>query len=319
MESTRQYGRPATDATALRRTGRALTIGIVINVLYAGIEFGIGFWQGSMGLVADAGHNMSDVVGLLLALIAMRIVRKRAGRRYTYGYKKVTVMISLVNALLLLGAVAGIVVESIRKFIRPEEIEGWSVAATAAVGVVVNFVSAHLLDTDKGRDINIKGAYLHMMLDAMVSIGVVVSGIVIWLTDCYVIDPIIGLVVAAAILFSSWQLLRSSWRLAIDGIPDGIDLDEVIRTIRNTHGVSDVHHLHVWAVSTTETALTAHIVIADPLHADEIRSAAQIGLAALGIAHTTLQTESRHCGDPSREGCRPPAARREKEKPALRD
>lgn len=303
MESARPHIRPVTDAKALRRTGRALTIGIVINVLYAGIEFGIGFWQGSMGLVADAGHNLNDVVGLLLALIAMRLVKRRAGRRYTYGYRKVTVMISLVNALLLLGAVAGIVVESIRKFIRPEEIEGWSVAATATVGVIINFISAHLLNTDKGRDINIKGAYLHMMLDALVSIGVVASGVIIWLTDCYVIDPIIGIIVAAAILFSSWQLLHSSWCLAIDGIPDGIDIDEVMGAIRETRGVAGVHHLHIWAVSTTETALTAHIVIADPMRADEVRTAARERLVRLGIAHTTLQTESVPCGDRPEEGC----------------
>lgn len=303
MESARPHIRPVTDAKALRRTGRALTIGIVINVLYAGIEFGIGFWQGSMGLVADAGHNLSDVVGLLLALIAMRLVKRRAGRRYTYGYRKVTVMISLVNALLLLGAVAGIVVESIRKFIRPEEIEGWSVAATATVGVIINFISAHLLNTDKGRDINIKGAYLHMMLDALVSIGVVASGVIIWLTDCYVIDPIIGIIVAVAILFSSWQLLHSSWCLAIDGIPDGIDIDEVMGAIRETRGVAGVHHLHIWAVSTTETALTAHIVIDDPMRADDIRTAARERLVRLGIAHTTLQTESVPCGDRPEEGC----------------
>lgn len=293
----------ATDAAALRRTGRALTIGIVINVLYAGIEFGIGLWQGSMGLVADAGHNMSDVVGLLLALVAMRLVKKSEDERYTYGYKKATVMISLVNALLLLGAVAGIVVESIRKFSHPEAIEGWSVAATATVGVIINFISAWLLNADKGRDINVKGAYLHMMLDALVSVGVVVSGIAIWLTDCYVIDPIIGILVAIAILFSSWRLLHSSWRLAIDGIPDGIDIDEAVRAMEGIDGVVEVHHLHVWAISTTETALTAHVVIYDIRDADEIRIRMNEALARLGIGHTTLQVESKHCHDDS-EDCR---------------
>lgn len=293
----------ATDAAALRRTGRALTIGIVINVLYAGIEFGIGLWQGSMGLVADAGHNLSDVVGLLLALVAMRLVKKSEDERYTYGYKKATVMISLVNALLLLGAVAGIVVESIRKFSHPEVIEGWSVAATATVGVIINFISAWLLNADKGRDINVKGAYLHMMLDALVSVGVVVSGIAIWLTDCYVIDPIIGILVAIAILFSSWRLLHSSWRLAIDGIPDGIDIDEAVRAMEGIDGVIEVHHLHVWAISTTETALTAHVVIYDIRDADEIRIRMNEALARLGIGHTTLQVESKHCHDDS-EDCR---------------
>lgn len=291
----------ATDAAALRRTGRALTIGIVINALYAGIEIGIGFWQGSMGLVADAGHNLSDVVGLLLALVAMRLVKKNEDEHYTYGYKKVTVMISLVNALLLLGAVVGIVVESIRKFSHPEAIEGWSVAATATVGVIINFISAWLLNADKGRDINIKGAYLHMMVDALVSVGVVVSGFAIWMTDCYVIDPIIGILVAIAILFSSWRLLRSSWRLAIDGIPDGIDIDEAVRAMEGVDGVIEVHHLHVWAISTTETALTAHVVIYDIRDADEIRIRVNEVLARLGIGHTTLQVESQRCHEDSDE------------------
>lgn len=291
--------RMVTDAASLRRTKRALTIGIAINALYAAIELGIGFWMGSMGLVADAGHNFSDVIGLLLALLAMHVVNKSENSRYTYGYKKVTVMISLVNALLLLGAVAGITVESIRKFIEPTEIAGWSIAATATVGVIINFISAWLLNTDKGRDINIKGAYLHMVLDALVSIGVVASGIAIWLTGCYVIDPIIGIAVAIAILFSSWRLLNSSWRLAIDGIPDEIDIDEAIRAIEDTDGVLEVHHLHVWAISTTETALTAHVVIYDMLQADEIRIRITKALAELGIGHPTIQMESVHCRENS--------------------
>ena len=285
----------ALHADALRRTGRALTTGIVINVLYAATEFAVGLRQGSMGLVADAGHNIGDVIGLLLALLATRIVRKRASDRYTYGYKKATIMISLINALLLLAAVVGIIVESVRKLIDPEEIAGWNVALTATAGVAINLITARLLNADRGRDINIRGAYLHMILDALVSIGVVVSGIAIWITGYYVIDPVIGIAVALTILFSSWRLMNASWRLAIDGIPDGIDIDKATRTMESIDGVVEVHHLHVWAISTTETALTAHIVIYDIKDADDVRIRINAALARLGIGHTTLQMESVHC------------------------
>ena len=197
--------------------GRALVIGIVLNVAYAAAEFGVGLWQGSMGLIADAGHNLSDVAGLLLALIAVKLVQKHATTRYTFGYKKASVLISLVNAVILLAAVIGIVWESVRKFFNPEVIEGWTVAVTAAVGVVVNFISARLLMGGKEHDLNVKGAYLHMMLDALVSIGVVVSGIVISLTGWTFVDPVIGIVVAAAAGLGLYTLIL----LQITGVIGG--------------------------------------------------------------------------------------------------
>lgn len=285
----------AVERAALRRTGRALVIGMVINVAYSAIEFGIGLWQGSMGLVADAGHNMSDVAGLALALLAMRLVERRADSRHTFGYKKASVLISLVNAVILLCAVAGIIIESVHRLFAPDHIEGWSVALTAGVGVAVNFVSAWLLNADKGSDINIKGAYLHMMLDTLVSVGVVVAGVVISLTGWYIIDPIIGLVVAAAIIYSSWQLFQSSLRLAIDGVPEGIDPDRIVEEMAKTEGVMNVHHVHIWAISTRETALTAHIVVDDITRADEIRNRVKERLRTLGVGHSTIETESLSC------------------------
>ncbi len=285
----------AVERAALRRTGRALVIGMVINVAYSAIEFGIGLWQGSMGLVADAGHNMSDVAGLALALLAMRLVERRADSRHTFGYKKASVLISLVNAVILLCAVAGIIIESVHRLFAPDHIEGWSVALTAGVGVAVNFVSAWLLNADKGSDINIKGAYLHMMLDTLVSVGVVVAGVVISLTGWYIIDPIIGLVVAAAIIYSSWQLFHSSLRLAIDGVPEGIDPDRIVEEMAKTDGVVNVHHVHIWAISTRETALTAHIVVDDITRADEIRNRVKERLRTLGVGHSTIETESLSC------------------------
>lgn len=281
-----------TDSVALRRTGRALIVGIVINAAYAAIEFGIGLWQGSMGLVADAGHNLSDVAGLALALLAMRLVERHADSRYTFGYKKASVLISLVNAVILLCAVVGIIIESIHRIFAPDHIEGWSVALTAGIGVIVNYISARLLTADKGRDINIKGAYLHMMLDMLVSVGVVVGGVIISLTGWNIIDPVIGLIVAAAIIYSSWELFHSSLRLAIDGVPEGIDPDRIVEAIETTEGVTNMHHLHIWALSTTETALTAHIVVRDITRSDEIRNRVKERLQSLGISHSTIETES---------------------------
>ena len=282
--------------------GRALVIGIVLNVAYAAAEFGVGLWQGSMGLIADAGHNLSDVAGLLLALIAVKLVQKHATTRYTFGYKKASVLISLVNAVILLAAVIGIVWESVRKFFNPEVIEGWTVAVTAAVGVVVNFISARLLMGDKEHDLNVKGAYLHMMLDALVSIGVVVSGIVISLTGWTFVDPVIGIVVAAVIVYSSWNLLTASLRLAVDGVPEGIDVGALVREMETVEGVGEIHHVHVWALSTTETAITAHIVVDDMSQSDAVRAAERKLLARHGISHATLEVET-HRGDACGECC----------------
>lgn len=275
--------------------GRALVIGITINVLYAAAEFGIGMWQGSMGLIADAGHNLSDVAGLLLALIAVRLGAKRASQQYTFGYKKASILISLVNAVILLAAVAAIVWESIERFTDPSPVEGWSVAVTAAIGVAVNFAAAWLLIKDKDRDLNIRGAYLHMMLDALVSIGVVVSGIVISFTGWNIIDPIIGMIVAAVIVYSSWHLLTESLKLAMDGVPSGIDIRKVEESLRTIDGVNDVHHTHIWAISTTQNALTAHLIVDDICRSEQIVARAKELLRGQGIDHSTLETEtSRH-------------------------
>ncbi|MBP3455707.1 MAG: cation transporter [Alistipes sp.] len=275
--------------------GRALVIGITINVLYAAAEFGIGMWQGSMGLIADAGHNLSDVAGLLLALIAVRLAAKRASQQYTFGYKKASILISLVNAVILLAAVAAIVWESIERFTDPSPVEGWSVAVTAAIGVAVNFAAAWLLIKDKNRDLNIRGAYLHMMLDALVSIGVVVSGIVISFTGWNIIDPIIGVIVAAVIVYSSWYLLTESLKLAMDGVPSGIDIRKVEESLRAIDGVNDVHHIHIWGISTTQNALTAHLIVDDICRSEQIVARAKELLRGQGIDHSTLETEtSRH-------------------------
>ncbi|MCX4262054.1 MAG: cation diffusion facilitator family transporter [Alistipes sp.] len=282
---------------------RALLIGISINIAYALAEVAVGIRIGSMGLVADAGHNLSDVAGLLLALIAVRLAARKATAKYTFGYRKASILISLLNALLLLAAVVGIIRESIERFLDPQPVAGWGVAATAAAGVAVNYLSARLLRSGKERDLNIRGAYLHMILDALVSVGVVVSGIVISLTGWNAIDPIIGIVVAGIIVYSSWNLLTASFRLAVDGVPDGIDVASIEQALLSIDGIRDVHHIHIWGISTTQNAMTAHLVVDDLSSWESVRRRAKHLLAEHGIDHSTLEIETEAGRDSSCDGC----------------
>lgn len=285
----------------LTSLNRAFIAGILLNSLFVAAEFAAGILTGSMGLLSDAGHNLSDVASLLLALLAFRLAQIRPSNRYTYGYRRSTILISLLNAVILLIAVGAIVVESIRKLAHPEPVVGRTVLWVAGIGVVINLATALLFLRDKERDLNIKGAYLHMAADALVSVGVMVSGAVMMATGWYPIDPLAGLVVAAVIVWSTWGLLRDSLRLSLDGVPAGIDYDEVYRTVAAQEGVVDVHHLHVWALSTTENALTAHIAVCDLQRMPQTKEALRKRLHALGIDHATFEFESagEHCCDPS--------------------
>ncbi len=292
-----------THAMTVGTASRALLIGISINIAYALAEVAVGIRIGSMGLVADAGHNLSDVAGLLLALIAVRLAARKATAKYTFGYRKASILISLLNALLLLAAVVGIIRESIERFLDPQPVAGWGVAATAAAGVAVNYLSARLLRSGKERDLNIRGAYLHMILDALVSVGVVVSGIVISLTGWNAIDPIIGIVVAGIIVYSSWNLLTASFRLAVDGVPDGIDVASIEQALLSIDGIRDVHHIHIWGISTTQNAMTAHLVVDDLSSWERVRRRAKHLLAEHGIDHSTLEIETEAGRDSSCDGC----------------
>jgi cation diffusion facilitator family transporter len=243
---------------------KAFIIGIVLNLAFVVIEFAAGFWFNSLALLSDAGHNLSDVVSLVLALLAFRLAKIKANEHYTYGYKKSTILVSLLNAVILLVAVGAIVIESIHKLSNPAVVPGGAIAWVAGVGVLINAFTAFLFMKDKEKDLNVKGAYLHMAADALVSVGVLVAGIVISRTGWYIIDPIIGLIVAVVILISTWDLLHDSLRLTLDGVPASIDSQKVVEAIRVLPGVDDVHHIHIWAISTTENALTAHIVLKQP-------------------------------------------------------
>lgn len=292
-----EHSHPHSHTINAASLNKAFIIGIVLNLVFVVVEFGAGFWFDSLALLSDAGHNLSDVVSLVLALLAFRLAKVKANERYTYGYKKSTILVSLLNAVILLVAVGAIVIESIHKLSNPAAVPGDAIAWVAGVGVIINAFTAFLFMKDKEKDLNVKGAYLHMAADALVSVGVLVAGIVISRTGWYVIDPIIGLIVAVVILISTWNLLRDSLRLTLDGVPGSIDSNKVVEAIRAIPGVDDVHHIHIWAISTTENALTAHIVLKAPGDMQEAKHLIRHRLEDFGIGHATLEFEvpGEHC------------------------
>lgn len=294
---SREHSHQHSHAINAESLNKAFIIGIVLNLAFVVIEFAAGFWFDSLALLSDAGHNLSDVVSLVLALLAFRLAKVKANERYTYGYKKSTILVSLLNAVILLVAVGAIVIESIHKLSNPAVVPGGAIAWVAGVGVLINAFTAFLFMKDKEKDLNVKGAYLHMAADALVSVGVLVAGIVISRTGWYIIDPIIGLIVAVVILISTWNLLHDSLRLTLDGVPTSIDSQKVVEAIRALPGVDDVHHIHIWAISTTENALTAHIVLKQPESMQEVKHLIRHRLEDFGIGHATLEFEvpGEHC------------------------
>ena len=275
----------------LSSLNKSFIIGITLNILFVLVEFGIGFYYDSLGLLSDAGHNLGDVASLVLAMLAFRLTKVHPNSRYTYGYKKSTVLVSLLNAVILLVAVGIIIAESIGKLLHPTPVEGAAIAWTAGVGVVINAVTAWLFMKDKDKDLNVKGAYLHMAADTLVSVGVVASGIIITYTGWSIIDPIIGLGIAVIIIVSTWGLLHDSLRLSLDGVPVGIDAQKIQQLIVEQPGVENCHHLHIWALSTTETALTAHVVIDNITQLEEVKHHIKEALEEAGIHHATLEFE----------------------------
>ena len=266
-------------------------VSIALNLSFVGVEAGVGLWKGSLGLLSDAGHNLSDVFSLVLALVAFRLASTRGNKHFTYGYRKGSVLISLFNAVILLVAVGAILLESIHKLRHPVAVDGGAIAWTAAVGIVVNGLTTILLMRYRKSDINSRGAFLHMAADTLVSVGVVVSGVVISLTGWSVIDPIIGIIIAAIILIGTWDLLSESFRMSLDAVPESIDPDEVQRKMTDMPGVSSVHHVHIWPISTTEIALTAHLVLKPDARQEVVIPTVKQMLRETGIHHATLETE----------------------------
>ncbi len=275
--------------------GRAFAIGIVLNVGFVLAEVVFGFLANSMSLLADAGHNLSDVLGLVLAWAAATMARRSPSRRFTYGLKKAPILAALANSLLLLIAVGAIGAEAVRRLLHPAVTEGAMVAIVAAAGIVVNGLTAMLFARGREQDINIRGAYLHMAADALVSLAVVIAGLVILWTGQEWVDPAMSLAVAVVILWSSIGLLKESVWMSLAGVPSGIDVDEVAMRLAALEGVEAVHDLHVWPLSTTETALTAHIVMADADYPDSLLESARTLLHdRFRIQHCTIQVERHH-------------------------
>ncbi len=282
---------------AIERLSTIYIIAVALNLAFVIVEAIAGIVGHSLGLLSDAGHNLSDVFSLLLAMIALKLASSHATRRFTYGHRKASVLISLLNAIILLVAVGAIMVESVRKFMHPSDVNGTLIIWTAAVGIVINGLTAWALSRQQQHDINTRGAFLHMLADTLVSIGVVVSGVVINLTGWTIVDPIIGLVIAVVILVSTWSLLAESLRMSTDAVPEGFDVEEIKQRIESQDGVLNVHHMHIWPISTTETALTCHVVIPSSDRLEEVTDRVKQLLDDLGIHHSTLELEttSSHC------------------------
>jgi cobalt-zinc-cadmium efflux system protein len=280
--------------------GMAFAIGISLNLAFVVVEVIYGLLSHSMALVADAGHNLSDVLGLALAWGATWLARKKPSKARTYGFRRATILAALANAVLLLVATGGVVWESVQRLSRPGVVEGKTVIVVALVGVFINGASALFFRSGKS-DLNVRAAYLHLAADAVVSLGVVVTGVILLYTRWNLLDPIVSLLLSAVIVGSSWSLLRKSLNLALDAVPEGINVDEVRAYLEGLNGVLEVHDLHVWAMSTTENALTAHLVMAGTsCHPRFLGETCKFLSDDFGIEHATLQVEQPEAPDPCR-------------------
>jgi cobalt-zinc-cadmium efflux system protein len=278
-------------------TDKRYTIAIGLNLAFVAIEFTAGFFANSTALFSDAAHNLSDVLGLALAGGAVWLAKQRSAPNRTYGFSKATVLAALINALVLIAACGGILLEALRRLAAPELTEGVTVMSVAAAGVVINGLTALLFVAGSKHDVNARGAFLHMLADAGVSAAVIVAGAAIWFTGLAWIDPAVSLAVVALIVWGTWGLLRESLDLAMDAAPPHIDVEAVRGELAAQPGVAAVHDLHVWAMGAAEIALTAHLV--RPAGADDafLAEAADAISKRFGIKHVTLQVETAQRGD----------------------
>ena len=273
---------------------RAFIIGIILNFLFVIVEVITGLSINSLSLLSDAGHNLADVASLALSLFAIKMLKVKPNDKYTYGYKKTTILVALFNAVLLLLSIGAIGYEAIRRFLDPLPLPGKTISIVAAIGIVINSLTALLFFKSKEKDINVKSAYLHLLSDAIVSLGLVVGGIIIFYTNYYWIDTLLSITVAIIILAGTWSLLKQSLRLSLDGVPEGINMDEIVTAIKNKPGVLDFHHVHIWAISTTQNALTGHLVVAnDTAHEviNKMKADIKHSLEHSNIQHVTLEIE----------------------------
>jgi cobalt-zinc-cadmium efflux system protein len=287
----------------LKDINQAFVIGIALNFLFVIIEAAVGLYIHSLSLLSDAGHNLADVASLAMSLIAIRLLKVKPTEKYTYGYKKTTILVALLNAAILLLSLGAIGYEALHRLMAPEPLPGKTISIVAAIGIAINAITALLFLKGKDKDLNIRSAFLHLLSDAIVSAALVIGGIIIFYTHLYWIDSALSLLVAIVILFSSWQLLRDSLRLSLDAVPEGIEVRNIKEIIAKMNGVKDFHHIHIWALSTTENALTAHLVVDRNCKMDEVeklKHRIKHELLHQNIQHATLEIELENspCDEP---------------------
>ena len=271
--------------------GRAFAIGIAANLAYLGVEAVAGIFSGSLALLADAGHNLADVLGLVLSWGAAMLSRRQPSGRFTYGLRSSSILAALANAIILLVVTGGIAWEAIWRIGHPMQVVSGIIIAVAAIGIFVNGGTALLFSSGNG-DLNVKSAFLHLAADALVTAGVVAAGVVIWLTNWLWLDPLVSLAVSAVIVFGTWGLLKSAISLALDAVPEGLDAAAVRAHLLSLPGVTGLHDLHIWGMSTTETALTCHLIMPEGHPGDAVLSQISQQLEQqFGIHHATIQIE----------------------------
>ncbi|MGE5270196.1 MAG: cation diffusion facilitator family transporter [Thiohalocapsa sp.] len=295
-----EHAHPHVHSHAPADFGRAFAIGVALNLVYVAAEAALGVVTGSLALLADAGHNLSDVLGLGLSWGAAVLSRRQPSQRYTYGLRSSSILAALANAIILLVVTGGIAWEGVRRLSEPVAVSGGIVAWVAAAGIIINGGTALLFAGGRDRDLNVRSAFLHMLADALVAAAVSAAGIAIALTGWQWLDPAMGILVSAVIVYGTWGLLRDSMRLALDAVPEGIDAAAVRDHLAALPGVREVHDLHIWGMSTTETALTCHLVMPGGHPGDaELAALAHRLDHRFGIHHVTIQIE---LGD-SAEAC----------------
>ena len=270
---------------------RAMMIGVSLNLIFVFVEFGFGFFSGSLALVADAGHNASDVVGLLLAWGASCLARRPPTSRFTFGFRRATIYAAFLNAVLLFAACFAILWEAIHRFTEPAPVTGLTMVVVAAIGVVINTATAILFIRGSKEDANVRGAFLHMAADAAVSVGVVVAGVAIMMTGMDWIDPVVSIVIMAVIIWGTWSLFTESVDLVMDAVPRRINIEELSQALNEVPGVLEIHDLHVWGMSTSDVMLTAHLVFADESWQGSLEKARHVLRERFAITHATLQFE----------------------------
>lgn len=287
-------------AQPLSNISRAFIIGISLNFLFVIIEVIAGLYIHSLSLLSDAGHNLADVATLALSLLAFRLVKVKPNEQYTYGYSKTTILVALFNAVVLLVSIGAIGYEAAHRFLNPEPLPGKTIALVAGIGIIINATTALFFFRAKEKDLNIKSAYLHLMSDAIVSLGIVIGGMLMYYTNYFWLDSVISIAIALVILFSTWNLLKQSLRLSLDAVPANITVEKVKQAAEKIPGVKNIHHIHLWAISTTRNALTAHIVV------DNNHSLVQIENIKLQVKHTLEQLNIQHATlevEPEQENC----------------